>query len=78
MRCASAGEGLPNRDEVGKKMESLVTLRDVVPEVESISIVRLGFEFKNDQVGQKSQSMEAGDCGLLPTPEPIDLPMMDQ
>lgn len=51
-------------------MEVLVALEDVVLEVESILIVRLGFEFKNDQVGQKSQSLEAGDyCGLLPTPE---------
>lgn len=55
MRCACAGEGLPNWDAVGKKMKSLVALEDVVPEVESILIVRLGFEFKNDQVGQKSQ-----------------------
>lgn len=71
-------KGCPNWGRWTRKVEVLVALRDVVPEVESILIVRLGFEFKNDQVGQKSQSMEAGDCGLLPTPGPIDLPVMGQ
>lgn len=70
MRCASAGEWLPTWGRGTRKVEVLVALEDVVLEVESILIVRLGFEFKNDQVGQKSQSLEAGDyCGLLPTPE---------